>query len=45
MRHKGAVAIVLPPDDCRRLVWQADANFSDLLARSPFGPRAPGLWE
>ncbi len=39
MRHKDVVAIVLSPDDYRRLVRQADANFSELLAHSPFGPK------
>lgn len=38
MRHKEAVAVVLSPEDYRRLVRQADANFGRLLARSPFGP-------
>ncbi len=38
MRHKEPVAIVLSPDDYRRLVRQADANFANLLARSPFAP-------
>ena len=38
MRHKEAVAVVLSPDDYRRLVRQADANFGRLLAQSPFGP-------
>jgi prevent-host-death family protein len=38
MRHKEPVAVVLSPDDYRRLVRQADANFARLLARSPFGP-------
>jgi hypothetical protein len=30
--------VVLSPDDYRRLVRQADANFGRLLALSPFGP-------
>jgi len=38
MRHKDPVAVVLAPDDYRRLVRQADANFGRLLAASPFGP-------
>ena len=38
MRHKTVVAIVVSPDDYRRLVRQADANFAALLAQSPFGP-------
>jgi len=38
MRHKEPVAVVLAPDDYRRLVRQADANFGRLLAASPFGP-------
>jgi prevent-host-death family protein len=36
MRHKEPVAVVLSPEDYRRLVRQADANFANLLARSPF---------
>jgi prevent-host-death family protein len=36
MRHEEPVAIVLSPDDYRRLVRQADVNFAELLARSPF---------
>jgi prevent-host-death family protein len=35
MRHKDPVAIVLSPDEYRRLVRQADANLVDLLGRSP----------
>jgi prevent-host-death family protein len=35
MRHKDPVAIVLSPDEYRRLVRQADANLADLLGRSP----------
>jgi prevent-host-death family protein len=38
MRHKEPVAIVLSPDEYRRLVRQGDANFADLLAQSPFAP-------
>jgi len=38
MRHKDPVAVVLSPEDYRRLVRQADANFGRLLAQSPFGP-------
>ena len=38
MRHKEAVAVVLAPEDYRRLVRQADANFGRLLAECPFGP-------
>jgi prevent-host-death family protein len=38
MRHKDPVAIVLSPDDYRRLVRQADANFAFLLAQSPLDP-------
>ena len=38
MRHKDPVAVVLSPDEYRRLVRQADANFGKLLAQSPFGP-------
>jgi prevent-host-death family protein len=37
MRHKQPVAVVLAPDDYRRLVRQADADFGRLLAASPFG--------
>jgi prevent-host-death family protein len=37
MRHKEAVAVVLSPEDYRRLVQQADTNFAHLLAQSPFG--------
>ncbi len=36
MRHKDVVAVVLSPDDYRRLVRQADANFGRLLAQCPF---------
>jgi prevent-host-death family protein len=36
MRHKEPVAIVLSPEEYRRLVRQADANFGTLLAQSPF---------
>ena len=36
-RHKEPVAVVLAPDDHRRPVRQADANFGRLLASSPFG--------
>lgn len=38
MRHKEPVAIILSPEAYRRLIRQADANFADLLARSPFSP-------
>ena len=38
MRHKDPVAVVLSPDEYRRLVRQADANFADLLRQSPFAP-------
>jgi prevent-host-death family protein len=38
MRHKDPVAVVLSPDDYRRLVRQADANFAGLLGQSPFAP-------
>jgi prevent-host-death family protein len=38
LRGSDPVAVVLSPDDYRRLVRQADANFGELLARSPFGP-------
>jgi prevent-host-death family protein len=38
MRHKEAVAVVPSPEDYRRLVHQADANFARLLSQSPFGP-------
>ena len=38
LRHKQAVAVVLSPQEYRRLVRQADANFGRLLARSPFAP-------
>jgi hypothetical protein len=38
MRHKAPVAVVLSPEDYRRLVRQADANFADLLTQSPFAP-------
>lgn len=37
MRHKDPVAVVIAPDDYRRLVRQADANFGRLLAACPFG--------
>ncbi len=36
MRHKEPVAIVLSPEDYRRLVRQADVNFGRFLAQSPF---------
>jgi prevent-host-death family protein len=36
LRHKDPVAVVLSPDDYRRLVRQADANFGHLLSCSPF---------
>ena len=35
MRHSDPVAVVLSPDDYRRLVRQADMNFGTLLTRSP----------
>jgi prevent-host-death family protein len=38
MRHKDPVAVVLSPEDYRRLVRQADSNFADLLGQSPFAP-------
>nr|WP_294566917.1 type II toxin-antitoxin system Phd/YefM family antitoxin [uncultured Rhodopila sp.] len=38
MRHKDPVAVVLSPDDYRRLIRQADANFARVLAMSPFDP-------
>jgi prevent-host-death family protein len=38
MRYKEPVAVVLAPDDYRRLVRQADANFGRLLGSSPVGP-------
>ncbi len=38
MRHKDVVAVVVSPDEYRRLVRQADANFGELLAQSPFDP-------
>ena len=38
MRHEEAVAVVLSVADFRRLKRQADANFAELLAASPFGP-------
>jgi prevent-host-death family protein len=38
MRHKEPVAVVLSPDEYRRLMRQADANYALLLASSPFGP-------
>jgi len=38
MRHKEPVAVVLSPDEYRRLMRQADANYAVLLASSPFGP-------
>jgi prevent-host-death family protein len=36
MRHKDVVAVLLSPQDYRRLVRQADANFGRLVAQSPF---------
>jgi hypothetical protein len=42
MRHKEPVAVVLAPDDYRRLVRQADANFGCLLAAPPFRPDDAG---
>jgi len=38
MRHKEVVAVALSPQDYRRLARQANANFADLLAHSPFEP-------
>jgi prevent-host-death family protein len=38
MRHKQPVAVILAPDDYRRLVRQANANFGHALAATPFGP-------
>jgi hypothetical protein len=38
MRHKDPVAVVLSPDDYRRLVRQADANFAQFPVMSPFDP-------
>jgi hypothetical protein len=38
IRYKDVVAVVLSPDECRRLVRQADANLADLLRGSPFDP-------
>ena len=38
MRQTDPVAIVLSPDDYRRLVRQGDANLADLLGQSPFSP-------
>ena len=38
MRHKDPVAVVLAPDDYRRLVRQADANFGRLLAEVSVRP-------
>jgi prevent-host-death family protein len=35
MRHKDPVAVVLSPDDYRRLVRQADANFAHLNDHRP----------
>jgi prevent-host-death family protein len=42
MRHQQPVAVVLSPDEYRRLVTQAEANFGQLLAASPFGPEDVG---
>ena len=36
--HEEPVAVVLSPDEYRRLVRQADTNFGRLLAQSLFGP-------
>ena len=36
--HNEPVAVVLSPDEYRRLVRQADTNFGRLLDQSPFGP-------
>ncbi len=38
VRDKAPIAVVLSPDDYRRLVRQGDANFAALLAQCPFGP-------
>jgi prevent-host-death family protein len=38
MRHEEPAAVVLSPDEYRRLVRQADVNFGTLLAQSPFSP-------
>jgi len=38
MRHKEPVAVILSPDDYRKLVRQANANFGHLLSESPFEP-------
>ncbi len=38
VRHDDPVAVVLSTAEFRRLTDQADLNFADLLARSPFGP-------
>jgi|HubBroStandDraft_1064217.scaffolds.fasta_scaffold32392_3 prevent-host-death family protein len=36
MRHKDPVAVLLTPDEYRRLVRQADTNLANLLGQSPF---------
>ncbi|AWK85231.1 type II toxin-antitoxin system Phd/YefM family antitoxin [Azospirillum thermophilum] len=36
MRHREPVAVMLSADDYRRLVRQAETNFSRLLTSSPF---------
>jgi len=38
MCHTEPVAVVLSPEEYRRLVRQADSNYAVLLAASPFGP-------
>ncbi len=38
MRENDVVAVVMSPDDYRRLKRQADSNFAKLLAHSPLGP-------
>jgi prevent-host-death family protein len=38
IRHKEPVAVMMSPADYRRLVRQADANFSTLIVQSPFSP-------
>ena len=37
MCHEVIVSVVLSPDDYRRFVRQADANFADLLGQRPVG--------
>ncbi len=36
MRDNDAVAVVMSPDEYRKLVRQADADFARLLAQCPF---------